>query len=670
MSSTVIKAAPSPSPMPETTGDLCLAMERVLHSQVFRKAQRSQKFLRYMVQAASASPPITVKEYTIAIDVFDRAVSYDPAVDATVRVEASRLRARLREYYAEEGRDDPWILDVPKGGYTAVLRPRAPAEQRPPAPLSPEDTSAELNSWSALPSVQAGSGLPPVPPRWPGGAAKVVTSAAVLLLVIVAVLFLSPHPHPRPRAEAGDVPTAPTSLAILPLRNQTGDPGLDVPANSLTDDLIRQLSQIPALRLLSRTQAFHYRQPNADPQTLGKALGVQTVLLSELRRTPEHLLVAAELSSTIDGTVLLDREYIVDGNDLRSVQAGLQQDVVAGLHVESSARDPGRTMRSVAVNQGAYREFLTADRLARSGSPEDLHRAIDHLQAAVALDANFDLAWAALASEHLLLGLYFEAPRDHMPLARRFAQRALAINPSLGEAHGSLGLVHLVYDWDLPAAEAEMSTAGAEQASVGALACTVHLMERTGRPRRAEEMLDRMLTYDPQSVTLMAELGCVDYYRGNYPAALGHYRAALAADPHSPLPYWGLGKTLNAQGRHREAVAALAEFRKLNGFESPILMAETGYALGAAGDRTGASVEIRALAAQGQQSHGFVDPYLTALIYASMNDRDATFAWLEKARAVRSTFLISVLSDPKWQEFRDDPRFSALLGRMLQTQPS
>ena len=641
----MLQADPIPKP------EALLALERVLASRVFERAQRSQRFLRYLVEAAAAEPPIAVKEYTIAVDVFDRSTGYDPAVDATVRVEASRLRSRLREYYDEEGRDDPWAIEVPKGHYTATFQRRSAlnaARTTPAAVLTPgrsPDKEEEGRAW-----------------RW----WLLTAVAAFAFMLVAATAFLRERYRTSPAVAA--VAAEPVSLAILPIVNRTGNPGLDAASDGLTDDLIRQLSQLPALRLIARTAVFRYSGRSNDPGTLGRALGVGTVLLSELRRTPEHLAIVAELSNAKDGSVLLDREYIVDGDDLRSVQAELQHDVIAKLHVEASALDPGRKLKSVTSSPEAYREFLKGDSLARTGSPAELHGAIAHFERAVALDPEFDLAWSAMGSDHLLLGLYFEAPRDHMPLARKFAQRALGINPVLGEAHGSLGLIHLVYDWDLPAADAELAIAGAEEASISALACTAHLMERTGKPRTAEAMLARMLTYNPESPTLKAELGCVDYYRGHYDAALRHYHEALQSDPHAALAYWGLGKTLNAEGKYPEAVAALDASRRANGFEPPLLRAETGYAYGAAGRKDAAISVVRELTAN--QNGTFVDPYLVAMVFASMNDRQKAFEWLNKGVAVRSPFMISLLSDPKWEPLRSDPRFTQVIQSMLNGRPA
>lgn len=102
-------------------------LDLILHSHAFARANRSQLFLRYVVEQSLADSAVAIKEYSIALDVFGRDASYDPSIDAAVRVEAGRLRSRLREYYAGEGRTDPVVIEVPKGSYRAVIRPRAQA---------------------------------------------------------------------------------------------------------------------------------------------------------------------------------------------------------------------------------------------------------------------------------------------------------------------------------------------------------------------------------------------------------------------------------------------------------------------------------------------------------------------------------------------------------------
>ena len=628
------------------------ALEHVLGSRIFARADRSRRFLSYLMESAFAQPPIAVKEYTIALDVFDRDNTYDPSIDATVRVEASRLRARLREYYLDEGRNDDFVIEVPKGSYAAVLHDRRGREA-----ISTETSVSPSEEQSAdAPSLERH-----VPANTSGRERRSWTALAalvsVLALLVVMVLVVVSRTR---RAPVGGAQPA-HSLAILPIVNRTGDPAYDFLCDGLTDDLIRQLSQLPAVRLISRNAVFRLRRTNADPLETGKMLGVGAVLTGELRRTPDHTSLLAELTNTIDGAVLLDHEYIVENGDLRSVQADLQRNLIDKLHLEGSALDPGRTLPSVTSSPGAYREFLQGDALARGGEPGNLHGAIEHFERAVQLDPEFDLAWSAMASAHLYLGIYFEAPRDHMPQARLFAERALKLNPALGEAHGSLGLIHLVYDWSPSAAAAEMTTAGAQEAAISTLTCTAHLIGEAGSHRSAEEMLTRMLTYDPNSASLIGELGCVEYYQGRYDTALRRYREALAADPRSPVPYWGAGKTLNAKHDYAEALAVLNTFRQRNGFEPPLLAAERGYALGRAGRFPEATAVAQNLIAE--MKHSYVDPYLVAVIYASMDDRKQALTWLNKAIEARSPFIISLASEPKWDAWRSDPRFTAMIKR-------
>ncbi len=625
------------------------ALKRVLGSRVFARAERSRRFLSYLVESALKEPPNAVKEYTIALDVFDRDNSYDPSIDATVRVEASRLRARLREYYVDEGRDDTLIIDVPKGSYVAILHNRI----SPPA--IPESRPVEHVSRDALaPTSTLAQTLGLGRRRW------IARSAILVALALVALTTTSIfHRRKMPPPPMVSI----SSLAILPILNHTGSPNNDFLCDGLTDDLIRQLSRLPALKLISRNAVFRSRPPNANPLETGRSLGVEFVLTGELRRNPDHTSLLAELSNTGDGTVLFDREYIVEKGDLRPVQADIQRDVIDKLHLESSALNPGRSLRSVTSNPQAYREFLRGDELARSNNPAQLHQAMDHFQKAVSLDPEFDLAWSSLASAHAFLAVYFEAPREHMPQARLFAEHAVQLNPSLGEAHGTLGIIHLLYDWKPSAAAAEMNAAGAEEAAISTLTCTAHLIGQAGRHRNAAEMLTRMLTYDPNSASLIAELGCSEYYRGDYHAALRHYREAVRIDPRYPVSYWGLAKIMNAQHKYDQALAVLTAFKQTNGFEPPLLTAERGYALGRAGRRSEALALVEQLNTQASRS--YIDPYLVAIIYASLNDRVQAFAWLDKAFDARCPFMISLPSEPKWDSWQSDPRFVELISRML-----
>ena len=249
-------------------------MERIVSSRIFAKAARSQRFLRYLVAAAVADPLLSPKEYTIATEVFDRCADYDPAIDATVRVEAGRLRSRLREYYAEEGASDSWRIELPKGAYRITFTHREelkPAAAVAAPPAIPGDT----------PAVREGTSvdrfLPPADEQGPRPAAahkrfrswRVLRRLPVVAwrhpLMLAATVCLLGFGVWRIVRSRGQTPAI-RSVAVLPLRNLSGDPLQDYFADGMTDELITELARIPNLRVVSRTPRHGRRRFAPTPR--------------------------------------------------------------------------------------------------------------------------------------------------------------------------------------------------------------------------------------------------------------------------------------------------------------------------------------------------------------------------------------------------------------------
>jgi tetratricopeptide (TPR) repeat protein len=629
-------------------------LERILASVPFAASYRSQRFLRYVVENSLEDSHESLKEYAIAVEVFEREASYDPAIDATVRVEAGRLRGRLREYYTEQGRNDTLVIDMPKGGYratfserelaTSVAAPadpqRLPAVQTPPADSTiPADAQAR------------GIGVLRRMLRWE-------VAAAIVLCAFLGWALLGHNRHPRIAAST----KAPIVLAVLPFSNQTGSDANNYVTDGLTDNLIRQLSELPRLHVMARTAV-----DRASRQTVVNQLGVKVLLVGKLRRNSEGRMVLDSELSNANGTVLRSSQYMADESDMPSVQADIVQDVIQGLGIELDARQSAGAQKPITSSAAAFQAFLRGDSAARDMSPRGMHASLQNYEEAVRQDPQFALAYSAMADSHMLLGLYYEPARDHMPLARQYAERALAIDPSLHEAHGTLGLIHLVYDWDYAAAESELAAADARESAIRALSCTAHLHLLGDREhlRHAEEDLHRMLEFDPHSPSLINELGCVSYYAGRYPDSIRYYREAIAADPQAAVTYWGLGRSLAREGHYSEALETLRRFKAVNGFEPPIITAEIGYSEASSGDRRAALATVARL--QQESAASYVDPYLIAIIYLGLKDYDNTYAWLNRAYTARSSFLIGIASDPRWSGSRNDPRFEEIWNRMTES---
>jgi len=560
------------------------------------------------------------------------------------RVEAGRLRSRLREYYDVEGSGDPIHIDVPKGAYHPTFAFR----------------DGKVGAAKEVPQIveqaQSVETTPGQVPRW----SRWAVVGVVLLALTAAGVW---RWHQRNQQVASDPGSSQQiALAVLPFANETGDKANDYLADGLTDNLIRQLSEIPPLKVMSRGAVYRFRSSTDKAVSVGRSLHVNSVLTGDIHQANGKLIVDTELSNMADGSIIESHRYLPEDGDLRPVQASITQDLIHGLKIELDARQSAHVLRPVSSSPEAYQEMLRGETAARGNSPMELHDAIGHFEQAVKLDPKFAIAWSDLAQAHLFLGIYFEDPREHMPRASEYANRALQFDSESGEAHGTLGLVKLLYDWDYAGATSELASIKNEQSALTVLSCTSHLMAQTGQTRGADEMVHRMLGYDPQSAQLIGELGCIDYYRGDYENAMRHYREAVATDPHSPVPYWGLGKTLSLQGKYGEAAKVMRQFKPANGFEPPLLTAEIGYALGREGKTSEAQQEIAELREESKSA--FVDPYLVAIIYLGMGDEQATLHWLNRAYVVRSTFLISISTEPKWKAMIERPGLQAFLAKV------
>ncbi len=622
--------------------DIQVELERVLASAPFANSHRSQRFLRYVVESSLNNRDDLLKEYSIAVDVFERDASYDPSIDATVRVEAGRLRSRLRDYYADEGRNDPVVIDVPKGGYRATFTGSvAPGD--PVAPVDPASDTEDLRGRVSKPVWRR--------------TAQLALAVIVLIAAIAGIGLWKKRTPPAITAGNGQ-----KVLAVLPFSNQTGATANSYLTDGITETLIRQFSLIPHLRVISRAAADRVNRQNAASE-----FGVGYLLTGALERNADgRLVLNAELSDAKNGTVLRSKQYIPDEADLRPIQAEIVQDGVNALGIPLDAVEAAGVQRSLTSSPAAFQNFLRGVAVARlRDNPGNLHEAIRDFAEAVRLDPSFAFAYSSMAEAHLALAIFYEAPSDHMPIARRYAQRALTLDPSMHQAHGILGLIDLLYDWNLPSAQSELEQADSRDHAIWQLGCTSHLLTINGRYRHAEEDLESMLEFDPHSGMLIAELGCVKYYAGHYDDSIRYYKQALTLDPHSVLGYWGMGRSLAREGRYKEALEDLKQFKKLNGFEPPIITAEIGFTEAASGDRHAAMEILNQL--KDESKHVYVDPYLMAVVYLGLKDHENTYAWLDRAYQERSPFLISLATDPKWSDSRSDARFEALWNRMTKT---
>jgi TolB-like protein len=388
-------------------------------------------------------------------------------------------------------------IEIPKGGYRAFFSERMPSAE-------PSVASAQIPESAVQASPPRARGW-----RRPGALAWSLILASALAGVFGWIAIL----HRIRQTNAPSQTNTVIRLAVMPISNETGDAAKSYISDGLTDNLIRQLSELPRLRVMARTAVDRVK-----PADVARALGVTMVLSSSLVRNADgRLMLNSELSNVADGTVLSSRQHLADESDLPSLQADVVQDVIRTLGIELDARQSADGRPSSNTNAAAFQAFLRGESAARNPGPQGLHAAIRYYEKAIREDGRFALAYASLAETHAMLGLYYEPAREQMPLAQQYAERALMLDPHMGRAHGTLGLIHLVYGWNLRQAENELASAETRLSAIHTLSCTSHLYHFMGSEhiRHADEDVRRLLEFDPHSASLIAELGCVSYYEAD-----------------------------------------------------------------------------------------------------------------------------------------------------------
>jgi tetratricopeptide (TPR) repeat protein len=258
--------------------------------------------------------------------------------------------------------------------------------------------------------------------------------------------------------------------------------------------------------------------------------------------------------------------------------------------------------------------------------------------------------------------LSYLAPAASFPEAKRYARKALALDPSLAEAHASLGFVNLYFDWNWPDAEAAFRRAIELDPNNAAPHqwYSIYLLAAGRRPEALHEILLAQQR-DPLSIVVNTDLGFHYYYTGQYDEAVKQLQLVLQMNPAFPPAHLWLGRTYQELGKFDDA---LVEFRAVEDRVRnwPVSIAARGFVAGVAGRPAQA---LDALAELEQLSRrSFVTSYGVALVYAGLRQNDAAFAWLEKAFDERSNWLVWLRLDPRWNGLRTDPRFAQLVSRM------
>jgi TolB-like protein/Tfp pilus assembly protein PilF len=454
------------------------------------------------------------------------------------------------------------------------------------------------------------------------------------------------------------------SLAVLPFASIGADPEVEYLADGLSDSIIDRMSRLKEVKVIAWQSVSRYKGRPVEARRVGRDLNVRAVLAGRVGYRAGELQVHVELIDAGDNTRLWGEQYREQFSEVFSIQDAIARRISESLRLHLARDEQERLARRPTSDPVAYKLYLRGRHMLLSYSTQDdIRRAIDYFNQAIAIDPNYARAYVGIADSHYYLSNLYLPPAEAMPRARAAALKALELDESLGWAHASLGVVKQIYEWDFEGARRELRRA-IELAPSDVWA---HLMlglalAASGAADEAGAEIARALELDPLSPFVRAYGAFALYYARRYERAASELKTLLAEEPDYYLAHAYLGLVYEQTGQLREAVE---QFRTATGpDETPEALAQLGHACAIAGDRAEAHRILGEI--QRMSVSRYVSPFNFALIHAGLGDRDQAFAWLDRAIEDHSEWIHTLGVDPRLEHLRDDPRFQALLQRVGQ----
>jgi eukaryotic-like serine/threonine-protein kinase len=484
-----------------------------------------------------------------------------------------------------------------------------------------------------------------------------LASAAAVGVLAALVAYVQSRRH-TPSAARPPI----TSLAVLPLRNLSGDPEQEYFAEGMTEALITDLSKIRALKVISRTSVMLYKTPTRPVPQIARELGVEGVIEGSVQRSGDRVVITAQLIRATDDTHLWAERYERDLRDVLRLQSEVAQTIAREVQVAVEPDESRRLARSRTVDRDAYEAYLKGRYWWNKRTEEGYATARKHFQQAVEKDPGYALAYAGLADSYSTPAVKrLVPPGEAYAKAREAAARALAIDDTSAEAHTSLAYIKTFGDWDWLGAETEFRRA--IELSPGYAFAHHWYSALLGFVRRHDEAIAearRARELDPLSLIINRDLGVALYLARHYDAAIAQLRKTLEIDASFAPAHVSLGAAYAEKGNHRDAVAETEKAVALSPDAVSMALLARAHALG--GRRPEALKVLDALA--DRSVHNYVSPFEFAMVHASLGDKEKALMWLDKAYEERSAGLGYISDHPAFDPLRQDPRFRDLLRRM------
>ena len=514
--------------------------------------------------------------------------------------------------------------------------------------VEPEDAPAD----DLVPTIIAADRGPVATPK-----PRLWLALAVILCIAVAAAGWLVFRH----RTTNIVDTRIQSLAVLPLRNLSGDPAQEYLADGMTEALIGRLASIHSLRVISHTSVMRFKNPQVSVPEIARTLGVDAVVEGSVIKEGDHIRVTAQLIRGATETHFWSETYDRKMRDALTLESELAQAIAEKVQVTISGEEQQRLRSARPVAPEVYESYLKGRFALGQDNRAQLEESIRDFEGALSKDETFAPAYVGLAQAYTMLGTVSAgvSPGETRPKVASFARKALSIDPDLVEAHVLLANV-LQEEWHWAESEAEYrralalnpNSALANQWFALWLVCQ-------GRTEEAVTTIKRARSLDPVGVS-GNNVAWILFQSHRYDEAIRESSSALAIQPYNVLDLTGLGFALIADNQPADAIPPLEKAVSVSG--SPAATGVLIRAYAHAGRRNDA-LQLLAKLKQRKES-GYIPAGAFVNAYLGLGDNEQAFYWLEQAFKEQSNILQFLKTHPYFDPIRGDPRFADLVRRV------
>jgi DNA-binding winged helix-turn-helix (wHTH) protein/TolB-like protein/lipoprotein NlpI len=493
-----------------------------------------------------------------------------------------------------------------------------------------------------------------------------IVPAALLVLAVAGVLswfLFSGERGGNATSPAPDVKT----IAVLPFVNETGDADVEYLADGLAETLISRFSGMASFRVRPYSAVSRFKGTAMAPETIGQELNVQSLLTGRVTKRGESVRLFLSLIDVGSGYQTWGKQYERDFASLAALQGEIMRDVAEYLPGKLSGTDQDRMLSAATRNSEAYVLYLKGRYQLNRKTVDGLKKAVEHFDQAVAIDPSFALAYSGIADAYNQMGLWVTMPPgETFPRAKAAAEHALSLDAGLAEARTALASAKFYYEWDFEGAEREFRQAIRDNPDYSFARESYGVLIYETNPARFDEAVAELNTAsaaDPVAIAPYFWRGAFYYFEGKYDLALRELEEAQNIDPGFTLGLALKGAVYREKGDHDQYLDHWLKASPLEGVD--LSEAEIKELRGAYQTKGLKAYEIQYAELLQRKSAGkYVSPLFVAMHYSIAGETEPAFAWLEKAMAERSSWLVELKVDPAWKNLHADPRYKDLLKRI------